>query len=134
MTESGHVHNVDTDRLILGPDGAVTVKAVTSNFYEELDAEFDGFKGHTLVQTFEFSEPWGMWEMHPHGDEIVYLISGDVDFALFEDGTERVVRVDQPGLAVVVPRGVWHTARPRTATRMLFITPGEGTRNESEPE
>jgi len=29
--------------------------------------------------------------------------------------------------AVVVPRGVWHTARVRVPSRMLHVTRGEGT-------
>jgi hypothetical protein len=33
------------------------------------------------------------------------------------------------GSYVVVPKGVWHTARTSVATRMLFVTPGEGTEN-----
>ena len=75
-------HDLDQTRMILGPSGLVTLKDVSPTFYQELDAEYDGFRGYVLVQTFEFSEPWPTWEVHPHGDEIVYLISGAVDFVL----------------------------------------------------
>jgi mannose-6-phosphate isomerase-like protein (cupin superfamily) len=120
-------------RVILDARGAATLKDVSPTFYEELDADFGGFKGCVLIQEFTFDEPWPTWEVHPHGDEIVMLLSGDVDFILHEKEGDRVVRVDQPGTYVVVPRGVWHTARPRARTTMLFFTPGEGTLNAESP-
>ena len=126
-------HDLDRTRMILGPSGAVTLKQVSPTFYQELDAEYDDFRGHVLVQTFEFSEAWPTWEVHPHGDEIVYLISGAVDFVLWTGNGEEVLRVDTLGSAVVVPQGTWHTARPLAPTSMLFITPGEGTLNAEEP-
>ncbi len=126
-------HNFDTTRVILGPQSDATLKAVTPGFYEELDREFGDFAGHLLVSHHEFHEPWPTWEMHPEGDEIVCLLAGDVDFVLWRDGGEEIVRVDQAGSYIVVPKGTWHTARPHTATAMLFITPGEGTLNAEAP-
>lgn len=102
--------------------------------YAELDDEFDGFRGHVLVQDGEFAEAWPTWEVHPYGDEIVYWLSGDTEFVLRQEGAETVLRLKEPGSAVVVPRGCWHTARSRAPTRLLFITPGEGTINAEEPE
>ena len=125
---------LDATRLILGPSGAVTPKAVTPTFYAELDEEFDQFKGHVLVQTCEFAEAWPTWEVHPHGDEIVFLLSGAVDFVLRTGDGEQTIRVDEPRSSVVVPRGTWHTARPLRPTTMLFVTPGEGTVNAEHPE
>ena len=125
--------DLETTRLILGPEGTTTAKAVTPAFYEELDREFGGFAGHVLVSRHAFDETWPAWEMHPKGDEIVYLLSGDVDFVLWSKAGERVLRVDRPGSCIVVPRGTWHTARPRMPTEMLFITPGEGTLHAQAP-
>ena len=128
-------HDASSHPYILAPDGSGTSKAVTANFYQELDAEFSNFSGHVLVQTFTFAEDWPTWEMHPEGDEFVYLIAGDTDFLLREGAAERSVRVSEPGTYVVVPKGAWHTARPHAPTTMLFVTPGEGTLNaESPPE
>ena len=42
---------------------------------------------------------------------------------------EEHVQLNTPGEFVMVPRGVWHTARIATRASMLFITPGEGTEN-----
>ncbi|MDA0231817.1 MAG: hypothetical protein O3B21_16780 [Proteobacteria bacterium] len=84
-TEPGP-HRFEDVRVILAPDGAATTKAVTPNFYAELDGEFNNFAGHILVMSHSFSEAWETWEMHPMGDEIVVLQEGDVDFVLWRDG------------------------------------------------
>ena len=126
-------HELDETRFILRPDCSGATKTVTPKFYEELDAEFSSFKGHVLIQRYEFDEDWGTWEVHPKGDEFVYLLSGDVDFVLWSGEGEQVVHVDTPGSYVVVPQGTWHTARPRKRTSMLFVTPGEGTLNADSP-
>jgi mannose-6-phosphate isomerase-like protein (cupin superfamily) len=126
-------HNIDSARMILKPDGHAVVKQVTENFYPELESDFGDFHGHVLIQRHEFNSAWPTWEVHPHGDEFVYLLEGDTDFVLFEQGAERTVRVNDPGSFVMVPRGAWHTARPHTRTVMLFVTPGEGTENRELP-
>jgi len=133
MTTDPGPYDLETMRPVLGPDGSATPKAVTPNFYAELDRDFGGFAGHVLVSQRAFAEPWGMWEMHPKGDEVVTLLSGEVDFVLWSGGGEKVLRVAQPGSYIVVPRGTWHTARPRKPTVMLFLTPGEGTRHAETP-
>lgn len=125
--------DLDDVRFVLRPDGTATTKAVGPHFYEELDREFAGFRGCTLVQRFAFREPWPTWEVHPHGDELVYLLEGATDFVLRVDDADRIVRLARPGTYVVVPRGVWHTARPHAPTVLLFFTPGEGTCNAATP-
>ncbi len=126
-------HDLDQVRYVLAPDGQGTNKVVTERFYEELDVEFSQFQGHVLIQQFSFDQAWPTWEMHPEGDEFVYLLAGDTDFLLREGSEERTVRVSEPGCYVVVPKGAWHTARPYAPTTMLFVTPGEGTLNAETP-
>ena len=133
MTRDVGPFDLETVRLILGPRGHATPKRVDQDFYSELDAEFDGFAGHLLVSKHECSEPWGVWEIHPKGDEIVYLLFGDVDFVFLSAGAERAVRLSQPGSYVIVPEGTWHTARPHERSAMLFVTAGEGTRHSEAP-
>ena len=58
---------------------------------------------------------------------MVCLLSGDEDFVLWIDGAETVLRLSRPGAYVVAPRGVWHCARPRAPSRILFVTPDAGT-------
>jgi mannose-6-phosphate isomerase-like protein (cupin superfamily) len=62
-------------------------------------------------------------EMHPDGDELLYVIDGRMRVLLELDGGERVVDVDA-GQAVVVPQGTWHLILPGEPARMLNITPG----------
>jgi quercetin dioxygenase-like cupin family protein len=122
-------HHLERTRAIYGPGVALTLKRVTPAFFEELG----DFRGRILVSRFSFDAAWPTWERHPAGDELVYLLEGDTDFALWSPAGERVVRVHEPGTYVVVPAGTWHTARPRRPTSMLFVTPGEGTENAAEP-
>ena len=126
-------HDLDRTRVILAPSGDATLKDDSPTFYEELDREFDDFAGHLLFSRFSFDEPWPTWEIHPHGDEFVYLLAGDTDFVLHTDAGEQVVRISEPGSYVMVPRNTWHTARPHAPTSMLFVTPGEGTLNSEMP-
>jgi mannose-6-phosphate isomerase-like protein (cupin superfamily) len=70
---------------------------------------------------------WENWEMHPEGDEIVYVLNGKARM-IFDLGDEIEQSVDvQGGSAVIVPKGIWHTANIKIVTRMLHITMGKGT-------
>ena len=134
MTASSGPHLLTQAPFIMAPDGRGHVKPWGPSFYEELDQQFDGFRGHVLVTTFAFSEPWDTWEVHPEGDELVYLLSGSADFVLRQGGADHILTVREPGSYVVVPKNTWHTARPHEPTQMLFITPGEGTLNAAQPD
>jgi mannose-6-phosphate isomerase-like protein (cupin superfamily) len=72
-------------------------------------------------------------EMHPDGDEVLYLISGHLDVLLEEDGAERRVEM-RPGQALVVPRGVWHKVRLREPSQLIHITPGPGGEHRPLPD
>ena len=127
------VQNIDKVRAIFKPDNLLMQKEVSDAFYMELD-ELGSFKDHILVSQHSFEEAWPTWEIHPHGDELVFLISGDTDMVLAnDDGSEVIMRVSTPGEYIVVPKGSWHTARPYQPTTMLFLTPGEGTINALTP-
>jgi mannose-6-phosphate isomerase-like protein (cupin superfamily) len=63
-------------------------------------------------------------EMHPDGDEVLYLISGHVN-VVFED--EAIDDVDmQPGDGLVVPKGVWHRVDILAPSKIMYATPGPG--------
>lgn len=132
MTDVGP-HDLQSNPFVITPSLEGQARPFTPQFFEEIDRDFDSFKGHVLVMTHSFEEPWPTWEIHPHGDEFVYLLAGDADFVLRTDAGDVTVRVNEPGSYVRVPKNTWHTAKPYAPTRMLFITPGEGTLNQVEP-
>lgn len=118
---------------ILRPDLAVDTLPVSPGLYGELDDRYEGFAGHVLVSVHTFDSDWPTWERHPAGDEIVVLLEGDARLVLRRDDGFTEIEMNQSGEFVVVPKGAWHTAQTRVPTRMLFMTPGEGTENEADP-
>ena len=64
-------------------------------------------------------------EVHPDGDELLYLVSGAMSLRLeYPDGDVEVEL--HAGQAVVVPQGVWHKLTLREPGQLLHITPGPG--------
>jgi quercetin dioxygenase-like cupin family protein len=115
--------------VVIEPDHAAVPVTVSATLYDELDARFDGFKGRLLVSTHDFDQDWPTWEMHPAGDEIVSLLRGESRLILERESGQEVIHLQHPGAFAIVPKGIWHTARTSVSTRMLFVTPGEGTQN-----
>jgi mannose-6-phosphate isomerase-like protein (cupin superfamily) len=67
-------------------------------------------------------------EVHPDGDELLYLVSGAVE-VVFDDGDEQTIGAEttvvlRAGDAVVVPRGVWHQVRVIEPAYFVHVTPG----------
>jgi len=130
---SERVHQLSEVFVVLQPDLKVATVPVGPTLYEELDQRFDVFRGHVLIAVHAFDSDWPTWEIHPLGDEVVVLLSGAASLVLKCESGEQTLLLDSPGAYVVVPAGTWHTARICGPTRMLFITPGEGTENREVP-
>ena len=116
---------------VLSPELNATPVTVSPSLYEELDRDFDAFRGHWLFSRYAFSEAWSSWERHPAGDEIVFLLSGDVSLVLETSAGKSTIRLSHPGSYAIIPKNTWHTAQPDAPSEMLFITPGEGTENRA---
>jgi hypothetical protein len=129
-----NLFNLATERAIFTPGLEAKTKALSPTFYPELETEFNGFAGHVLISQHHFAEDWPTWEVHPAGDEFVTLITGDITLVLWQDQQEWPLRLSTPSDFVIIPKGVWHTARVHAPTTMLFVTPGEGTKNAAAPE
>lgn len=125
------VQNINSTFVVLEDTGNATPIAVSDRFYEKLEQQFGDFKGKRLISHHTFEGDWDGWEMHPAGEEFVCLLSGKVDFVLEQEGGEEIVSLNTPGQYILVPRGVWHTAKVHTPSSVLFITPGEGTQSRS---
>ena len=122
--------SIEREFVVLNADKRARIELFDSTLYERLDQEYNGFKGCELISCYEFSTDWPTWEIHPNGDEIVILLSGSVTFILQLGDREKSVFLDTMGSYVIVPKNVWHTAKINVTTKMLFITPGEGTQNK----
>lgn len=81
--------------------------------------------GLTIGAPLVTREPPHAGEMHPDGDELLFLVSGSVTVVLEDEEPPRHVRL-APGQALVVPRGVWHRVVLAEPSRILHITPGPG--------
>ena len=112
----------------LSADGTARQVPGGAAFWSRPEAELDEFGRGWLISEFECSEDWSNWEMHPHADEFVYLLSGAATFQLQgENGVTDIPLIGRG--AVVVPQGVWHTAKVSAPSRMLFVTRGVGTQH-----
>jgi len=85
--------------------------------------------GYTIgaIPNSEGPGPHGA-EVHPDGDEFLYVVSGTMELIL-DDGDERAVGVEttvllRSGDAYVVPRGVWHRLESLESTYLIHVTPG----------
>jgi len=122
--------NLDSTYAHLRDDRSIVPVEVTETFWKELSGnERPELDPGRLVMTFSFTEDWPTWEIHPAGDEVVALISGEATLVLETPNGEQIRELTKPGDFAIVPKGVWHTARIKRPTTMIFITPGEGTEN-----
>ncbi len=65
-------------------------------------------------------------EMHPDGDEILYLISGRVNVTLETDPVQELEMLAGDGL--IVPKGVWHRVDILEPSQIVYLTPGPNGR------
>ena len=73
------------------------------------------------VATMSENSPHG-GEMHPDGDEVLYLISGKIKVVFLDDDKADIdVR---PGEGLVVPKGTWHRVDIIEPSQIVYLTPG----------
>jgi mannose-6-phosphate isomerase-like protein (cupin superfamily) len=109
-----------------GKGGAHRLRA-GPKFWETIDS--NAAARGTLITQFDSDADWPHWEMHPKGDEVVYLLEGQATMVFQGKPRDRKIGMTA-GQAVVVPKGTWHRALVAKPCRMLFITYGEGTRHK----
>ena len=61
-------------------------------------------------------------EMHPDGDEFLYIISGKVRITCDSDPHGEIIL--GPGQACIVTKGEWHKVSILERTQLIHITPG----------
>jgi mannose-6-phosphate isomerase-like protein (cupin superfamily) len=119
--------------VFLEDGGAGVPVEVTPTFWQEL---IRGETASATIRRIRDGDGWltgayslsasGGWEMHPAGDELLYLLSGAMDVVLQAGGGDRVVEL-RPGTACIVPRGVWHRQIVHQPGDLFAITYGKGT-------
>ncbi len=114
----------------LATNGLVQQLPGGEKFWSMPQAELDRFEQEWLITEFECSSDWSNWEMHPEGDEFVYLLSGAAVMLLEQSTGLREIPLNGRA-AVLVPQGVWHTAKVSMPSRMLFVTRGRGTQHRA---
>jgi len=81
-----------------------------------------------LLSVLSMAADWTNWEMHPAGDEILFMLEGKATFILdLPDGLKEIAL--NSGRLLVIPKGVWHTAKVSEPARLLAITAGLGTQH-----
>jgi mannose-6-phosphate isomerase-like protein (cupin superfamily) len=73
------------------------------------------------IVTMSHDAPHG-GEVHPDGDEILYVISGRL--RVTGDSAPNTPIEMGPGQACIVRKGEWHRVRVLEKTQLLHITPG----------
>ena len=122
--------NPEDTYVHLASNGDAKVVAGGADFWALPPDEMCKFDHGWLISEFVCTDDWANWEMHPHGDEFVYLLSGDISLVLELPDGATSERITGRG-ARVIPRGVWHTAKVFAPSRMLFVTRGEATQHRT---
>ncbi|MBT8089047.1 MAG: cupin domain-containing protein [Gammaproteobacteria bacterium] len=61
-------------------------------------------------------------EMHPDGDEVLYLIAGRARVVFLDTDDDDIEM--RPGDGLVVPKGVWHRVDILEPCQIVYLTPG----------
>ena len=106
--------DVGRDILDIGRDLSVSTRQRNPGPPERIDGMSVG------IVTVEGEGPHG-GERHPDGDEILYVISGEL--TLHADNLDEPMRVGE-GKACVIRKGEWHRVTAEIPTQIVHITPG----------
>ena len=111
--------------LHLQGDGTGIALEVGPDFWQKT---ITTLQGGWLVTAGHATRDWPHWEMHPQGEELIYVMSGAIELVVEDDEGEHVVPLN-PGQLYLMRRGVWHRARVKVPSQTLFVTFGEGTQH-----
>jgi quercetin dioxygenase-like cupin family protein len=116
---------LDGTYIHLKPDDSARAMEGGDPFWATIQERTDLDEGRLMGVTGQ-SKDWDHWERHPAGEEILTLLSGEMELILDMDGGEQRA-VLKAGQTFIVPRGIWHRALVREPGRLMFVTPGAGT-------
>jgi len=130
MTDKLKAFDLQSTFIVVEPNQSIIPINVTPTFFQDLDKNFGNFQDRLLISCLSFDKDWPSWEIHPHGDEIVYLLLGEAEMIIKKDNNQETIFINKPGSYIIIPKATWHTAKIKVPTTMLFITPGQDTENK----
>ena len=74
--------SINAQFVVYNPEQQARIEPADATLYQRLEQNYNGFQGHTLVSCYEFDADWANWELHPAGDEVVILLSGQATMLL----------------------------------------------------
>lgn len=74
-----------------------------------------------------------VWERHPDGDEVLFLLSGAVAVHLRDLAGGEAATTLPTGTCWVVPAGTWHRLTVEEPGDLLVITPRANTEHQKKP-
>jgi bifunctional enzyme CysN/CysC len=119
--------HLDNEKATSFAGGAAFWSRLMSGEHDEVSQRVAA--GGWLVASYQMTQDTATWEMHPDGDEILYLVSGELEVILEEQGSERSILL-QKGLACIVPKGCWHRQLVKTPGEEVAITFGRGSQHK----
>jgi mannose-6-phosphate isomerase-like protein (cupin superfamily) len=124
MTTLSNASPISLDRshmVLLPSDLSLVTLTVGSSFWETAHEQAELEEGR-LLSVFDYQNHWTWWERHPLGDELAYVVRGEIEL-LLDDGDHQWSIDLEEGNAGVVPTGTWHSARIPKPSTILFVTP-----------
>lgn len=111
------IQPVDVSRMLfdIHRDLSITTRAAQPGPPRRIDGMTVGFV------TTAYDAPH-RGEMHPDGDEILYVVSGSME--VFGDSDVELPMTLRGGDACLVKKGTWHRIHVLEKTTLIHITPG----------
>ena len=129
MQDDAGTIDMSAFRVHLADGPVAQALPITPDFWERVGRDAALSDGR-MVGVHDVRDPDALhpseWEMHPEGDELLYLGSGRIDLVLDDGAGERTVTL-RKGSAFIVPPGVWHRLLLREPSLLVAITRGRGT-------
>ena len=79
-----------------------------------------------LVAQYTHTQDSPIWELHPHGTDLLYLLSGHLVIELETPGGNQTVDLSA-GRSFLIPQATWHRLHAPEPSSLLAITWGAGT-------
>jgi mannose-6-phosphate isomerase-like protein (cupin superfamily) len=116
--------------------GAAPLIVKDASFWRDLMSKNPTSPGATLVAkgsgwlvgVYSITQDAQAWELHPSGDELLAMLTGEMDVVLELADGEATITL-QAGQACLVPRGTWHRQVVRRPGEYLGATYGKGTQH-----